>query len=111
MLEDLARFVGDDGENGFGAGHGMSFRGKIAAAHAAAVGPEHSTDAGSGQFPPSLLPPYSAMLPAMRTVLATLHSKFIHPSLALPYLAAFCARGCGERESSTCAGALQERAA
>ena len=32
----------------------------------------------------------------MRTVLATLHSKFIHPSLALPYLAAFCARGCGE---------------
>jgi len=26
----------------------------------------------------------------MRVVLATLHSKYIHPSLALPYLAAFC---------------------
>lgn len=32
----------------------------------------------------------------MRTILATLHSKFIHPSLALPYLAAFCGEGCGE---------------
>lgn len=32
----------------------------------------------------------------MRTVLATLHSKFIHPSLALPYLAAFCREECGE---------------
>lgn len=32
----------------------------------------------------------------MRTVLATLHSKFIHPSLALPYLAAFCRQDCGE---------------
>jgi anaerobic magnesium-protoporphyrin IX monomethyl ester cyclase len=32
----------------------------------------------------------------MRTVLATLHSKFIHPSLALPYLAAFCRQACGE---------------
>ena len=30
---------------------------------------------------------------AMRTILTTLHSKFIHPSLALPYLAAFCGRG------------------
>ncbi|PNU20773.1 B12-binding domain-containing radical SAM protein [Geothermobacter hydrogeniphilus] len=26
----------------------------------------------------------------MRVVLATLHSKYIHPSLALPYLAAYC---------------------
>lgn len=32
----------------------------------------------------------------MRTILTTLHSKFIHPSLALPYLAAFCAEDCGE---------------
>ncbi|HKK00651.1 MAG TPA: radical SAM protein [Desulfuromonadales bacterium] len=32
----------------------------------------------------------------MRTILTTLHSKYIHPSLALPYLAAFCARECGE---------------
>jgi len=32
----------------------------------------------------------------MRTLLATLHSKFIHPSLALPYLAAYCGRDCGE---------------
>jgi len=32
----------------------------------------------------------------MRTILATLHSKFIHPSLALPYLAAFCREDCGE---------------
>jgi len=31
------------------------------------------------------------MLTAMRIVLATLHSKYIHPSLALPYLAAYCA--------------------
>ena len=30
------------------------------------------------------------MLSAMRVVLATLHSKFIHPSLALPCLAAYC---------------------
>jgi anaerobic magnesium-protoporphyrin IX monomethyl ester cyclase len=32
----------------------------------------------------------------MRTILTTLHSKFIHPSLALPYLAAFCGQDCGE---------------
>lgn len=32
----------------------------------------------------------------MRTLLVTLHSKFIHPSLALPYLAAFCREDCGE---------------
>jgi anaerobic magnesium-protoporphyrin IX monomethyl ester cyclase len=32
----------------------------------------------------------------MRTVLATLHSKFIHPSLALPYLAAWCRQDCGQ---------------
>ena len=32
----------------------------------------------------------------MRTVLTTLHSKFIHPSLALPCLAAFCGSACGE---------------
>ncbi|UWZ81148.1 DUF4080 domain-containing protein [Geoalkalibacter halelectricus] len=32
----------------------------------------------------------------MRTILATLHSKFIHASLALPYLAAACGKDCGE---------------
>lgn len=32
----------------------------------------------------------------MRTLLTTLHSKYIHASLALPYLAAFCQRDCGE---------------
>lgn len=32
----------------------------------------------------------------MRTVLATLHSKYIHASLALPLLAAYCREGCGE---------------
>lgn len=32
----------------------------------------------------------------MRTVLTTLHSKFIHPSLALPCLAAYCGPECGE---------------
>ncbi|MBW2477566.1 MAG: B12-binding domain-containing radical SAM protein [Deltaproteobacteria bacterium] len=32
----------------------------------------------------------------MRTVLTTLHSKFIHSSLSLPCLAAFCKEGCGE---------------
>ncbi len=32
----------------------------------------------------------------MRTILATLHSKFIHNSLALPCLAAYCGDGCGE---------------
>lgn len=32
----------------------------------------------------------------MRTVLATLHSKYIHASLALPCLAAYCGEGCGE---------------
>jgi anaerobic magnesium-protoporphyrin IX monomethyl ester cyclase len=32
----------------------------------------------------------------MRTVLTTLHSKFIHPSLALPCLAAYCGEECGE---------------
>ncbi len=36
------------------------------------------------------------MLAAMRTILSTLHSKYIHPSLALPYLAAFCGPDCGE---------------
>lgn len=33
----------------------------------------------------------------MKTLLTTLHSKYIHPSLALPYLASFCsAKNCGE---------------
>jgi anaerobic magnesium-protoporphyrin IX monomethyl ester cyclase len=32
----------------------------------------------------------------MRTLLTTLHSKFIHNSLALPYLAAYCGSNCGE---------------
>ncbi|MEJ2519479.1 MAG: DUF4080 domain-containing protein [Desulfuromonadales bacterium] len=32
----------------------------------------------------------------MRTLLVTLHSKFIHNSLALPCLAASCGDGCGE---------------
>ena len=32
----------------------------------------------------------------MRTVLSTLHSKFIHNSLALPCLAAYCGEDCGE---------------
>ncbi len=32
----------------------------------------------------------------MRTVLTTLHSKFIHNSLALPCLAAYCGSDCGE---------------
>ncbi|MDT8420284.1 MAG: DUF4080 domain-containing protein [Desulfuromonadales bacterium] len=32
----------------------------------------------------------------MRTLLTTLHSKFIHPSLALPCLAAYCGEDCGE---------------
>jgi anaerobic magnesium-protoporphyrin IX monomethyl ester cyclase len=32
----------------------------------------------------------------MLTILATLHSKFIHPSLALPCLAAFCRQDCGQ---------------
>ena len=32
----------------------------------------------------------------MRTLLTTLHSKFIHPSLALPYLAAYSGVECGE---------------
>jgi anaerobic magnesium-protoporphyrin IX monomethyl ester cyclase len=32
----------------------------------------------------------------MRTILATLHSKFIHNSLALPCLAAYCGNDCGE---------------
>ena len=41
-------------------------------------------------------PAPGAILPPMRTILATLHSKFIHPSLALPCLAAYCGEGCGE---------------
>ncbi len=32
----------------------------------------------------------------MRTLLVTLHSKFIHNSLALPCLAAYCGSSCGE---------------
>lgn len=32
----------------------------------------------------------------MRTLLTTLHSKYIHPSLALPCLAAYCGEACGE---------------
>lgn len=32
----------------------------------------------------------------MRTLLTTLHSKYIHASLALPYLAVFCQQDCGE---------------
>lgn len=36
------------------------------------------------------------MLWAMRTLLTTLHSKYVHASLALPYLAAYCGTDCGE---------------
>jgi anaerobic magnesium-protoporphyrin IX monomethyl ester cyclase len=35
------------------------------------------------------------MLSSMRTVLTTLHSKYIHPSLALPLLAAYCGKSGG----------------
>ncbi|HEY5672254.1 MAG TPA: radical SAM protein [Malonomonas sp.] len=42
------------------------------------------------------LNPPQAILPHMRTLLTTLHSKYIHASLALPCLAAFCAEDCGE---------------
>lgn len=31
----------------------------------------------------------------MLTILTTLHSKYVHASLALPYLAAYCANDCG----------------
>ncbi|SDL96667.1 anaerobic magnesium-protoporphyrin IX monomethyl ester cyclase [Geoalkalibacter ferrihydriticus] len=36
------------------------------------------------------------MLTGMRTILATLHSKYIHASLALPCLAAYCGNSCGD---------------
>lgn len=36
------------------------------------------------------------MLTRMKTILTTLHSKFIHPSLALPCLAAYCKDDCGK---------------
>jgi len=36
------------------------------------------------------------MLSAMKTLLSTIHSKYIHPSLALPCLAAFCDSDCGK---------------
>ncbi len=36
------------------------------------------------------------ILRSMKTVLTTLHSKFIHPSLALPCLAAYCRAICAE---------------
>ena len=32
----------------------------------------------------------------MKTLLTTLHSKYVHASLALPYLAAYCGRDCGK---------------
>ncbi len=35
------------------------------------------------------------MLSGMQTILTTLHSKYIHPSLALPLLAACCQTDCG----------------
>lgn len=39
----------------------------------------------------------SVKLSPMKTLLTTLHSKYIHPSLALPYLASFCSsKECGE---------------
>lgn len=38
----------------------------------------------------------SGILLAMRTLLTTLHSKYIHASLALPYLASYCGAACGE---------------
>lgn len=39
----------------------------------------------------------SVKLTGMKTLLTTLHSKYIHPSLALPYLASFCSsKRCGE---------------
>jgi anaerobic magnesium-protoporphyrin IX monomethyl ester cyclase len=45
----------------------------------------------------SLLPsPIIVYPPAMLTILTTLHSKYIHASLALPCLAAACGSDCGE---------------
>jgi anaerobic magnesium-protoporphyrin IX monomethyl ester cyclase len=35
--------------------------------------------------------PHSAKIPAMKIVLTTLHAKYVHASLALPYLSAACA--------------------
>ncbi len=42
------------------------------------------------------------MLAGMRTILATLHSKFIHPSLALPCLAAYAQGDAACRSPSAC---------
>ena len=36
----------------------------------------------------------------MKTLLTTLHSKYIHASLALPYLAAYCGADCGDIQIS-----------
>lgn len=57
---------------------------------------EHNTDEKYGER--SKVEPlqgisYSAL---MLTLLTTLHSKYIHPSLALPYLAAYCGEDCGD---------------
>jgi anaerobic magnesium-protoporphyrin IX monomethyl ester cyclase len=38
----------------------------------------------------------------MRTLLTTLHSKYIHPSLALPSLAAYCSRDGGQGGGQEC---------
>lgn len=55
----------------------------------------------AGNFPLAGFSPWHqqaplGMLPAMRTLLVTLHSKYIHGSLALPYLAAYCGAEAGE---------------
>ncbi|SHI47781.1 anaerobic magnesium-protoporphyrin IX monomethyl ester cyclase [Malonomonas rubra DSM 5091] len=42
------------------------------------------------------MPSLRGILARMRTLLTTLHSKYIHASLALPCLAAFCGDDCGE---------------
>ena len=38
----------------------------------------------------------SGILPIMKTLLTTLHSKYIHASLALPCLATYCGEECGD---------------
>lgn len=57
---------------------------------------EHNTDEKYGErskVEPLQCISYSA---PMLTLLTTLHSKYIHPSLALPYLTAYCGEDCGE---------------
>jgi anaerobic magnesium-protoporphyrin IX monomethyl ester cyclase len=93
VFKNLAGGIGHHGQNGLAGFHGTGPFCEIslyAIAEDSTAAEPMPASPGAGRNLPFAAGRLSAMLCAMRVLLATLHSKFVHASLALPLLAGFC---------------------